>query len=502
LITMALYKRVLVNLRSRPSHRKFLSTASESDLWSNYEQAKAWLRCKKLPPDIDGGGVFCNDRIDLGEVAVYGYDYDYTLASYKKGVEYLIHDIAKQHLVKKYGYPENVANIVYDPHFPIRGLHYDVSKGLFLKVDSHHQIQLGTVYRGKQKLEDEEVFKLYKRRQLSVTTLEPNLSKSRNVGMVQLVDIFSKPEMSLMAGVMDLFILNGLQYQPESLHYDVSTCIGMAHATFHAEARSNPQLYLHRDPLLIPYLERLANAGKQLFVITNSPFETVDKGMSYMVGDKWRDFFEVIIVQAGKPHFFTNNNKPFRELDLNKNVGRWNKVCSLEKGKIYAGGTIEQLQKLTGWTGHKVMYFGDHPYADLADATLHHGWHTGAVIRELEAEIIKMNTDEFKWGVNWQQVLMSLIEDNQDVESAEAKQVIEEWKEEVTNVQHSLKAMFNSQFGSAFRSYNNPTYFSRKLFRFSDLYMSRVTNLQRYSLKHFFYPRRGALPHEFKSWFV
>ena len=49
---------------------------------------------------------------------------------------------------------------------------------------------------------------------------------------------------------------------------------------------------------------------------------SIVKGMSYMVGDKWRDFFEVIIVQAGKPHFFTNNNKPFRELDLNKNVGR------------------------------------------------------------------------------------------------------------------------------------------------------------------------------------
>ena len=28
-----------------------------------------------------------------------------------------------------------------------RGLHYDVEKGLFLKVDSFHQIQLGTVYR-------------------------------------------------------------------------------------------------------------------------------------------------------------------------------------------------------------------------------------------------------------------------------------------------------------------------------------------------------------------
>merc|ERR1712172_271167 len=74
-------------------------------------------------------------------------------------------------------------------------------------------------------------------------------------------------------------------------------------------------------------------------------------------------------------------------------------------------------------TRRSVMYFGDHPYADLADVTLHHGWHTGAVIRELEAEIITMNTDEFKWGVNWQQVLMSLIEDNQDVTDEASKEV-------------------------------------------------------------------------------
>ena len=60
---------------------------------------------------------------------------------------------------------------------------------------------------------------------------------------------------------------------------------------------------------------------------------------------------------------------------------------------------------------------------------------------------------------------MSLIEDNQDVEGCDSKAVIEEWKKEVTTVQLSLKAMFNTQFGSAFRSHNNPTYFSRKLFR-------------------------------------
>jgi len=163
---------------------------------------------------------------------------------------------------------------------------------------------------------------------------------------------------------------------------------------------------------------------------------------------------------------------------------------------------IEDFQNLTGWMGGKVMYFGDHPYTDLADATLHHGWHTAAVIRELELELEKMNTEEFKWGVNWQQVLMALIEENQSVVGEEEQKIIEEWKSELRTLQEGLKNMFNPHFGSTFRTHNNPTYFSRKLFRFSDLYTSRVTNLKEFSLTHSFYPRRGVLPHEFKSWFV
>lgn len=97
------------------------STVSGSQLWHHYEQARTWLKCKKLPPDIDRAGVFCNNRTELGAVEVFGFDYDYTLASYKKGVEYLIHDIAKHQLVAKYGYPEDIAKLVYDPQFPIRG---------------------------------------------------------------------------------------------------------------------------------------------------------------------------------------------------------------------------------------------------------------------------------------------------------------------------------------------------------------------------------------------
>ena len=49
---------------------------------------------------------------------------------------------------------------------------------------------------------------------------------SSNKKMVQLVNIFSKSEMSLIAVVMEYFIKSGLEYQPESLYYDVSTSIG------------------------------------------------------------------------------------------------------------------------------------------------------------------------------------------------------------------------------------------------------------------------------------
>ena len=39
----------------------------------------------------------------------------------------------------------SIGRLVYDSHFAVRGLHYDVERELFFKVDSSHQIQLGTV---------------------------------------------------------------------------------------------------------------------------------------------------------------------------------------------------------------------------------------------------------------------------------------------------------------------------------------------------------------------
>jgi hypothetical protein len=59
-----------------------------------------------------------------------------------------------------------------------------------------------------------------------------------------------------------------------------------------------------------------------------------------------------------------------------------------------------------------------------------------------------------------------------------------------------MKLSFNPRFGSIFRTHQNPTYFSWRLARFADIYMSSLENLNNYSLNHKFHPHRAALPHE------
>lgn len=72
-------------------------------------------------------------------------------------------------------YPNPILNLHYQPGFAVRGLHYDIGKGLLLKIDSFHQVQLGCVYRGLTPLPDEEVLALYGQRYIPADYLELNI---------------------------------------------------------------------------------------------------------------------------------------------------------------------------------------------------------------------------------------------------------------------------------------------------------------------------------------
>lgn len=126
------------------------------------------------------------------------------------------------------------------------------------------------------------------------------------------------------------------------------------------------------------------------------------------------------------------------------------------------------------------------------------GWRTGAIIPELEKEIETQNTDLYRTSQSWLVSLTWLVERYEDSArgSPESDAVLRSWHDERLGLMHRLKSMFNPQFGSIFRTFHHPTYFSRRLMRLADIYTCRLPNLLQYSVEHTFYPRRFALAHE------
>lgn len=72
-----------------------------------------------------------------------------------------------------------------------------------------------------------------------------------------------------------------------------------------------------------------------------------DTGMRFLVGDNWKDYFDVVIVQARKPKFFTEESRPLRIYDEVNKTQLWDRVTKLEKGVIY----------LEVWLNFSVLFF-------------------------------------------------------------------------------------------------------------------------------------------------
>jgi len=57
--------------------------------------------------------------------------------------------------------------------------------------------------------------------------------------------------------------------------------------------------------------------------------------MQFLVGKNWKDYFDVVIVQARKPRFFTEESRPLRIYDEIKQTQLWDRVTKLNKGVVY-----------------------------------------------------------------------------------------------------------------------------------------------------------------------
>ncbi|XP_030222253.1 5'-nucleotidase domain-containing protein 3 [Gadus morhua] len=487
----------------------YASSSSSEDitkgLWTVYNETKKKTEdsipaiCKNsVNPDT----IFANNEMSLGDIEIYGFDYDYTLAFYSNQLHTLIFNIARDLLIAEHNYPEGLRDYEYVPDFAVRGLHYDVQKALLMKIDAFHYIQLGTVYRGLHPVPDEEVIAMYDGIHVPLENMSDFYGKSSHGHTLkQFMDIFSLPEMTLLSCVNDFFMRHNIDYEPVHLYKDVKAAIRDVHVKgiMYRAVEADIDRYICYGEQSHAVLKKLKEDGKKMFLITNSPLDFVDRGMNFIVGKAWRDLFDVVIVQADKPGFFNDRRKPFRRV-TETGVLLWDRIHKLEKGQIYKQGNLYEFLRLTGWRGSKVLYFGDHIYSDLADLTLRHGWRTGAIIPELRQEIKIMNTEQYVHMMSWVQALTGLIETMQVHRDPASQAVVQEWVRERDNMRSQSKEIFNSQFGSLFRTYHNPTYFSRRLSRFADIYMPSISCLLNYDFQHTFFPRRTPLQHEAPFW--
>ncbi len=268
--------------------------------------------------------VYSNSYVDLGKVDTVGFDYDYTLVTYKDELLELIYDMTLKRLVQDYSYPPEMleAGMSFDPSFSVRGLAVDRETGWICHLSYTHKVSVA--YEGRKKVSRERLITEYRGKR----SLKPDERKKR---LKPLNDLFSMAECCLIADVVGFFTENNIPFCPKNAVVDCQDAIGRTHISgdFHRLVAKEPEKYFEPRPHLNEMLQNLKSSGKRLIFVSNSPFWYVDAGMKYVIGDKWREMWDAVIVSAGKPRFYKDNERPFRQVDQETGLLQFKKVSAL-----------------------------------------------------------------------------------------------------------------------------------------------------------------------------
>jgi len=471
--------------------------------------------------------IFVNNAVDLSSTKVFGFDYDYTLAEYTPSTLNYIFEKAKSYLVGKYGYPSEVLGIPYDPDFIIRGLFFDPKRGVMMKLDGYSVIDANAVFKGLERVSEMELRQIYSTRRMGAHRIDHRFRQPQKHGFYQVLDEFSIPEAYLFSAMIQYFTEAELRYDPLLMYRAIRSAIADVHISqsLYKEVRDNKELYLGEQDSMRSVISYLSN-HKKLFIISNSPFWFINMGMRHLVAPDWRDAFEVVICEAGKPSFFLDQNRPFLEMkqidDKDSQPGEeetgkrrhlftnirgdnrryykkanWQKVDKLEKGKVYYEGSLAEFGKLTDWDQKSVLYFGDQINADLAEPSLRFGWRTAAIIPELEAEMAIYDSSEFRLKVNrLQEIEFEYDKLATYIKSQEDQDRCSALLRERSVIKRALKAAFKSPFGSTFRTDLTRSHYAREVERFAELYTSSVRNFDGICLERKYFPPRTTLVYD------
>jgi 5'-nucleotidase len=441
--------------------------------------------------------VFTNRNLRMGSIEALGFDMDHTVAVYNTdNFNHLSFKMAIEALIRDKGYPESIASITWEPEAAIRGLVVDKKQGNLLKIDAYNHVTRAR--HGRRFLDKEDRRRRYPRGGIRLGSKRYRVFDT----------LFDLPEGSLYAGLVDLMESTPgvLDVEFQTLYDDIRAAVDTLHADGSLKARITADLgsYFLKDTNLVPTLRKYQEAGKKLFLLTNSEVDYTAAVMDHLVGGptgSWEELFDLVVCFSRKPGFFLarGDGEPV-PVDANPKMPN-------RKGHCFVGGDSFFLEKILGSSGDEILYFGDHTYGDILRSKKSVAWRTAMIVPEVEEEVAAMRPLRDDWQAL--AVLEDRLEDlvmewdhlraipNGSAERIkELDKLVSDALGQRARLQRKLRSVFNPLWESHFREGRAASRLGRQIMEFACIYTSRVSNFLNYPADKFFARPVEVLPHE------
>lgn len=463
--------------------------------------------------------MFVNRDLKLAHCEWIGFDMDYTLAVYHQAeMDRLSITATVEKLVER-GYPEWLLRLDYPIEFPIRGLLIDKLHGNVLKMNRFKLVRKG--YHGLRELDRSELKALYYDRKIQ--------HKTERFHWID--TLYGLSEVCTYAAVVEAHAERRVRLDFAQLFGDIRDAIDEAHrdGTVARAVTADLPKFIWRDPELAASLHKLRSGGKKLFVLTNSRWAYTKTLLGYLLDGQLPDYpsfhhyFDALIVAAKKPAFFQEKH-PL--LEQSNNGALRPATSPLERGRVYEGGNIAELQALLGVPGDEVLYVGDHIYGDILRSKKDSTWRTAMIIQELEAEIgahhlsrAQLDTisrlcdrrDELEDALRDHQArAKELTKQHGRDPGGHAGQALGHLKRAITSVRREhretattaallrrdVDVFFHRYWGPLLKEGGELSLFGAQVDEYACVYTSRVSNLLRYSPHQYFRSPHNLMHHE------
>jgi len=493
--------------------------------------------------------VFCNVELNGAQLQSVGFDMDFTLAQYNTAFDMLAFDGAKKKLVEVLNYPRFVLDLEYSPTEFRRGLIIDKLRGNIIKVDRHRYVR--QAMHGLRQLTPEERKNTYM--QSVHTFTESHYAQLDTLFLLVDAVLFAHlvEQKNTCADPASAEFFAKMSF--EQLYRDIRHCVDLCHrdGAIKGAVMRDPSKYIIYDEGFVKMMRHLKRAGKKTFLLTNSMWEYTNVVMNYLVygtpgssqglanpssssssssrsgkptpsdvatpPESWGDLFDVVIVGANKPAFLVDEYLSLFQVDPTSGALRnVEDKDALSKefatvGKVFQGGHWQDLHTMLDVTaGERILYVGDHMYADILRSKRTLGWRTCLIIPELEGEILtSMHEAEFGKEILRLRRLQYDLDEYMDLlrqrigmgvdcyeKLRDAEQKSDELKTSVRELTDKLNAKFNPNWGQLFKAGHQESRFAKQVTDYACLYTSRATNLGMVNPNRPFRPVFEVMPHD------